>query len=386
MEAEQKHIPYQQPLARVSEQDLRNEMEYLSSNKLMDTLLQSVGGLIAVLNTSRQVLALNQKFLRTLGIEDVCAVMGLRPGEVFSCAHVWEGNDGCGTTRFCPSCGLALATVVSLSGQESSERTCALQVQKNGVNRDLYLSVRAAPVLLDGHQFILIFIQDISIQQKWASLERIFFHDVNNLLTPLLGTAELLQLQNLPLETRETLADMQLILQRLTQEIALQQNLHQGGAESTYKIQYSRFALASLLCELSKTLQHHHSLTGKQLRLDCTPENLFVNTDYSILMRVLTNMVLNAAEATEIGESFRLYTQLKNGWVHIIVWNSAVINHHHIPRIFQRNFSTKGSWGRGLGTFSMRLFGEEFLGGKVDFSSQEGHGTSFWIALPAEES
>jgi signal transduction histidine kinase len=49
-------------------------------------------------------------------------------------------------------------------------------------------------------------------------------------------------------------------------------------------------------------------------------------------------------------------------------------------QIFQRFFSTKGP-GRGLGTYSMKLFGERYLKGKVDFSSQAPQGTTFTVTL-----
>jgi sensor histidine kinase regulating citrate/malate metabolism len=46
-------------------------------------------------------------------------------------------------------------------------------------------------------------------------------------------------------------------------------------------------------------------------------------------------------------------------------------------RIFQRNFSTKAQAGRGVGTYSMKLFGEKILGGKVSFTSSREDGTVF---------
>jgi len=47
-------------------------------------------------------------------------------------------------------------------------------------------------------------------------------------------------------------------------------------------------------------------------------------------------------------------------------------------QIFQRSFSTKGS-DRGIGTYSIKLLAENYLKGKVDFSSNESEGTIFWV-------
>jgi signal transduction histidine kinase len=51
-------------------------------------------------------------------------------------------------------------------------------------------------------------------------------------------------------------------------------------------------------------------------------------------------------------------------------------------QIFQRSFSTKASSGRGIGTHSMKLLGERYLGGRVEFTSRDGEGTTFRITLP----
>lgn len=50
-------------------------------------------------------------------------------------------------------------------------------------------------------------------------------------------------------------------------------------------------------------------------------------------------------------------------------------------QVFQRSFSTKGI-GRGIGTYSIKLFAEKYLGGKVRFESREPTGTLFQVMLP----
>ena len=49
--------------------------------------------------------------------------------------------------------------------------------------------------------------------------------------------------------------------------------------------------------------------------------------------------------------------------------------------IFSRTFSTKG-FGRGIGTYSVKLFTEQYLKGKVEFVSESGIGTVFTLVLP----
>jgi len=113
------------------------------------------------------------------------------------------------------------------------------------------------------------------------------------------------------------------------------------------------------------------------LDLDAT-----VITDISALCRVLCNMVTNALEATEPGGRVRIWADEADDRICFSVWNAAEIPAHARLRIFQRNYSTKGGEGRGIGGYSMKLFGENVLGGRVGFESSADGGTTFWIDHP----
>ncbi|MEJ2199760.1 MAG: ATP-binding protein [Desulfuromonadaceae bacterium] len=92
-------------------------------------------------------------------------------------------------------------------------------------------------------------------------------------------------------------------------------------------------------------------------------------------------MVLNALEASAAGETVRLRLLIDEAAVTIVVINRGEIPKEVQLSIFKRSFSTKSSSGRGIGTYSMKLFGERYLGGKVGFSSEQGE-TRFFIRLP----
>jgi signal transduction histidine kinase len=95
-------------------------------------------------------------------------------------------------------------------------------------------------------------------------------------------------------------------------------------------------------------------------------------------------MVKNAIEATEPPGRVNVRFELRQGGGCFVVNNPGEIPENVALQIFKRSFSTKSSHGRGLGTYSMKLFGERYLGGTVDFSSSQSEGTSFFITLPAE--
>ena len=122
---------------------------------------------------------------------------------------------------------------------------------------------------------------------------------------------------------------------------------------------------------------------GRILDLPDDPPAVTVSTDASLLMRVLCNMILNALEATPLGGRVRFRIELTPAEVSFSVWNAEAIPAEMVHRLFVRNFSTKSGPGRGVGTYSMKLFGEQILGGRISFTTSTEEGTTFTFVLPA---
>lgn len=94
------------------------------------------------------------------------------------------------------------------------------------------------------------------------------------------------------------------------------------------------------------------------------------------------NMLINACEATVKNGEIRIWSEQQPSRIVFYVWNEQAIPEQIQGRVFQRNFSSKGGPGRGLGTYSMKFFGEKILGGEVDFTSTAEEGTIFRFAVP----
>jgi hypothetical protein len=101
-------------------------------------------------------------------------------------------------------------------------------------------------------------------------------------------------------------------------------------------------------------------------------------------MRILLNMAKNAAEATPDGGSIEVICRKGDEIASFSIHNKGIIPDDIRLQIFQRSFSTKG-YGRGLGTYSMKLFGENYLKGRVYFTSDEKEGTIFTVEVPIEQ-
>ena len=365
------------PAERSSRTDLSREIEIVSHNPVMDGLLRSVAGLLAVLDEHRQILAVNDSLLQTLGIADVREVLGLRPGEAIQCIHAREEPGGCGTTKYCSTCGAAIAIVASLAQDTPAERLCAATVERNGHRLDICFQVRAFPIRMEGHRFLLLFLQDITTQHRWAAVERVFFHDLNNILTGLVANTELLELRGID---PNLITPMDQMLRRLKTEIEIQRALSSSKSEN-YQLSVQEVELAHVVAEVQAIFAIHQVAEGKRfvLRHPIPPGR--IHTDCALLVRILTNMLTNAFEATEIGGQAELWIEQEAPSTSFCVGNRQVIPADIQVRIFQKHFTTKEGPGRGVGTYSMKLFGEEFLKGRVSFTTTEAEGTVFRLTL-----
>lgn len=372
---------YFAPAERADDLLLTTEIENIGNSPIITSLLTAVNGLLAVLDEHRQILAVNDTLLETFGIDDPAKVLGLRPGEIINCIHAHEAPNGCGTTPHCQTCGAAIAIVTSLASNQPSERICVAQVERNGDQEDLFLKVKAHPMTIDNQRFILLFLQDFSAEQHWRTMERVFFHDVNNLLSGLLAASELLHDEKKDV-MRQKLADhIRRMSKRLAQEVALQRVLC-GAKPGACQINLEPLTASRIVLELKSGFATHPAAHGKSLIFTEGGQAATITTDLHLLLKILTNMLVNALEASAAGDEVRFSVKHDTNRMIFSAWNRQVIPADIALRIFQKNFSTKADTGRGLGTYSMKLFGEYFLKGKVAFTSTDEKGTTFRISLP----
>ena len=366
------------PAERTSPQELHLEINAVSNSPVLTTMLQAVGGLLAILDEHRQIVALNDSFLHILGIKNSSTAFGLRPGEAVHCIHSREEVGGCGTSKYCSTCGAVIAIVTALEQGLPVEQTCSITTEMNGNSADLFFSVKAHPITLNSRQFVLLFLQDITSDQQRTALERTFFHDVNNMLQALVGASELLVSQ----ENSALSKTIHQAALRLQDEIAIQRSLSQTNS-STYQPIWKTISTSEIVEDLQQFFKNHPLTRSRTLDFSsCTAKTIHFTTDHSLLWRILYNMLLNALEATEEGQEVKIWFEKNDNSLTFKVWNKGSITDKTANRIFERNFTTKGNSGRGLGTYSMKYFGEKILKGEVSFTSTDDGGTTFCYRTP----
>ncbi len=369
------------PAERARDRELHRQLAMVSDSPVADAILESFGGLVAILNAHRQILAVNDAVLRRLGVSDGRELLGLRPGEALACDQADEAPAGCGTGRQCASCGAAVAIVACSASGRSCERDCTLTAGPPDAPVEIDFRVRAAPLTLAGEHFLLLFLADITQERRNAGAVRTFLHDVGNVLHSLTWAAEALRL-HADAPSSELVTAVQRAAHHLRSEVALQRILS-DDREGTYEPTVEDVGVAELLEELRALLVGHPAAHGKTVDTTTDPRHLRLATDRTLLLRVVTNLVTNALEATAPCGHVAVQAIARGGRVRLSVWNAGTIPPALAGRIFRQRFSTKEGPGRGTGTWVVRVFTERYLGGTVTFTSAAATGTTFVVDLPA---
>lgn len=355
--------------------EIAKQRFYFAQIPALVEFLNTVPSFFLVLNDHREIIYANHAFLKFIKPENKFAVIGKKPGDALNCINSKETPEGCGASEVCKTCGALDVINRALLNGERADNECNI---KDIWGNSFDFKVWSSPYMVGNETFTLFSIADISDQKRREILERAFFHDIMNSIGGLKGFAELLS--EFPEEATEYKDIILLLTERIIDEI----NSHKlliTAEQGELKIEPLYVSTVQFMAELVNFFKMHNVAIGKEIILDRRSVAGVLFTDSTILRRVMINMLKNALEATDIGGIVSLgVDKTENGfsfWVH----NDSVLSSLVRLQIFKRSFSTKGA-GRGIGTYSMKLFGEQYLKGKVGFETSSELGTKFYLDLP----
>lgn len=369
---------YAAPPERLDRGQIEAQREKLKEGFPFDTLFSRLDFLVLVLNRQRQIVESYPEDAVRIH-EDLIEGIGLRPGEVLNCVHALNCADGCGRSAACRYCGVALAIGEAQENVIPVKRRCLLRRKGSVTEEGVEYQVTAVPIFWDGDQYILLFLEDRSSEKRRMVMERLFFHDILNTATGLRMHLELLLRRNLPEEVKADVYKLLEISGSLTGEIEDQKTLS-GAENGTLPVRKDFVHSLELLAGLVHQYKGFAEEQGASLELRPFAEVFSLITDAGLLRRVIGNMVKNALEASGPGETVFVSCHNQSGKKAFNVWNPGVMDDEARLRVFTRSYSTKGE-NRGLGTYSMKLFGEGYLKGSVGFTSSGKDGTEFYIVF-----
>jgi len=340
-------------------------------------LFQAVHGYVLILDHQSKVIAANDQLLQYLSLDSVGQALGRKPGELFQCDHCGADGAGCGSSTECEQCGALRASLACQWTRRVHEGEASLHTIRDGKERTEEYTVRCSPMMLAGQPVTAMVLQDVGPAKRRDDMQRVFLHDLRNLLQAIGGYSELIQgaadshypgvVSALVNELREEVDGHQFLLMAESGELSCARDVIGASAQ---------------LAQVVSIFECHPALIRKHLDVGYPPQETYFRSDSRLLRRVLVNMMKNALEATPEGGEVAIRFELRDGAPTFTVWNPGHIAEDIQARMFQRSFSTKAGHGRGFGAYSMRLLGERYLGGKVGFRSEADTGTEFWIELP----
>jgi signal transduction histidine kinase len=364
------------PAERASQREICTHFDGLSATPLLQDLMRAIPNIVLILNQKRQIVFANERLLEHLQLQDVREALGQRPGELLNCVHAFETEGGCGTTRFCRHCGAARAILQAQKGHMDVQE-CRI-LQNDG--KALDLRVWATPLTFDDENFVIFAVTDIEDEKRRAMLERTFFHDILNTAGIIRGAVELLPTAE-EAETTQQLQGMLLTAtRRLIGEIEMQNELV-AAEQGELQLAYENIEARAFLRDLARIYATHKVANKRHIQVTPVAEEIVFQSDPRMLARVLGNLIKNALEASQPGETVTLHCGRAEDAVRFLVHNPSVMRPEVQEQIFQRSFSTKGK-GRGIGTYSIKLLTEHYLHGKVAFKSKAGEGTTFIVTYP----
>lgn len=367
------------PAERAELSKILYDLGLFQSFENVNELVNALPYIAAVLNKERQIVYGNNALLEAMGFSRIEQIVGLRPGELLHCVNSAKNEGGCGTSENCRYCGAVNAILDCMKSDEKVTSECRINAILDGKEVAYDFSVTASPFSYKEEKYVVLSFHDISDEKRLLVLERIFFHDIMNTAGGIRGFLDFVTTSTDPAEMMEFLVIANKLSENLVDEIMAQRQLL-AAERGELKTDLKSIEAGSLLEDVKNHLEHHFVGQKKQIIITKNETITFIS-DPVLLKRVLINLLKNALEASREGQIVRMGYNLDSAdtirfWIH----NQTFIHRKIQLQIFQRSFSTKDQ-SRGLGTYSIKLLSEQYLKGKVDFTSDPEAGTQFNVYL-----
>ena len=361
---------------RVSAAEVQHSADVLAAAPFLSSFLAAMPHGVVILNSCRQIVAANQAFADTVGVEDPALLLGLRPGEALGCEHACSAPEGCGTSLFCETCGAVHAI---LQAQQGEREVQECRIEQRATGQVLQLHVVATSITVAQTPFVVFAVTSIAQEKFRRSRERRFYHDILNIAAGIQGLASLAEGASLG-ELREFQQTAYQLSEQLVEAIHAQRELSRAESnELTPRL--VRIQSTELLSALANAFREQDYAGGKEIRLDPDLDDLELIGDRTMLENVLGHMLRNALEATGVGGVVTMGCRTDDGRAELWVHNPDVIPAEVQAQLFQKSFSNREG-GRGVGTYVMKLLTERYLRGEVSFTSTAAAGTTFVARYP----
>jgi signal transduction histidine kinase len=358
-----------------------SEFEQIDTSGAIDEILKALPSIVLLLNLNCQIVYCNKNYFEEVGKNSTHQILGLKPGELLGCIQVQKGME-CGTSNSCRVCGLVNAVHDSQKDSTKILRNAKITALNNkGKNINIDLRITASPFDFNSITYTLVTINNISRESRIKSLERIFLHDLYDKVSSLKFLLETIVNKVSNSQSHEKLKHSKFLSSEIVEEIDAYRSVL-DAEKGDLEINNEKLNSYDATWNAVNNISYHTVAHGKSIEVLEDTERVDFECDAKVLGRILVNMLKNALEETPSGGTVKVSCQKEGDNLTFWVHNRKEMSDEAKSNVFRHQFSTKGSF-RGLGTYSMRLLGEEYLGGEVYFKSNKKQGTTFYFSLPA---
>jgi PAS domain S-box-containing protein len=352
--------------------------EVRSQRQRLETVINSIGDGIVVLDATRTVIAANDAFI---------ARMGRARRDMLGCSCATTPSGICGVGD-CP-------TLACLESGERQVRICERQRSDGTVAWEEVHACRIAGDADNGVQIVEVW-RDITDRRaaearlaeshRLASLGMLasgFSHEMNTPLATVLtcveGIAREVRREGAPVDLSRVVEHASIAREQLLRCRGITQHFLRmsRGQPSQGQVVDVGAALAAVVSLVEPTARDH----GVTMDVGpIGPGPLLVRADESDLQQALINLLLNAVQASTRGGTVTLRVSGRDAVTILIADEGCGIAPDQQARIFEPFFSLRGG-GTGLGLF-VSLNSVRKWGGDILVRSAPGEGATFEVVLP----
>jgi signal transduction histidine kinase len=270
---------------------------------------------------------------------------------------------------------------LKIVGQRITQTKFDKQNQKIGTEK---LSVELKPII-NAYNKVIDELEESATklakserEQAWRQMARQVAHEIKNPLTPMRLTVQDFERRFNPNEP-DAIPKLKEFTQKIIQQI---------DTLSSIASAFSNFAKMpaqqNKLIDVSETIKLATGIfSDENLSISLPDEKIYINFDKTQLIRVVTNLLKNAVQATAEKKDPKIVVQVyqNSDFVFLSVSDNGIgIDNALHEKIFEPKFTTKTS-GMGLGLGMVKNIVENYKG-SISFKSQIQKGTTFTIQIP----
>jgi signal transduction histidine kinase len=240
-------------------------------------------------------------------------------------------------------------------------------------------------MLLDSYNDMVVKLEESAVllatserEQAWREMAKQVAHEIKNPLTPMRLNVQSFERRFDPKDP-EIKVKLKEFANMLIEQIDIMSNI--ASAFSTYAsmpAQKDEQINVPVITQLALDIFNESYITYQE-----DASSLIAIFDRTQLIRVITNLVKNALQATADGRDSRIVVAVSHDSQSIylkVTDNGTGIHPDHARKIFEPKFTTKNS-GMGLGLAMVKQIVENFKG-QISMTTEYGVGTTFTVTFP----